>query len=166
MPTPVQDRENNRPFALLDKINNVIGLLENGFLDVSKFPREKIGIPRDPANRLVVFSNDMPCPIRAPGLVMCSRSFQVFDYDGKRIDGLAVHEARTRRMSSSCEIVLMRPALKSARRCLNIRLCDSGTGIEVSSATESQRRSASSRRSFLGSFKSPGATAVVAMEEH
>jgi hypothetical protein len=163
MPTPVQDRKNHRPLTLLDKINNVIGLLENGFLGVPKSPREKIGIPRDPANRFVVFSNDMLRSFRAPGLVMGSRRFQVFDDDRKRFYGFAVHEAQTRCMSSSCEIVLMRPALKSAKRCLSIRLCDSGTGIEVSSATESQRRSASSRRFFLGSLKSLGAMAVVDM---
>jgi hypothetical protein len=51
-------------------------------------------------------------------------------------------------------------------RFLKIRLCDSGTGIDVSSATESQSRSASSKRFLWGRWKISGANATVAMQEN
>jgi len=70
---------------------------------------------------------------------------------GQGIDRQAFHGVRRRRINSSCVIGLLLPDRKAASRTSRIFLWLSGTGISFSSATESQRRSAISRRFRLGS---------------
>lgn len=66
------------------------------------------------------------------------------------LDRFAFHAERTRRINSSWEIGLLAPDLKSASRFFKTRLCEAGTGMVASSATDNHSRSAISSRSRLG----------------
>lgn len=98
----IQDGQDERPRLLLEKIDGEVSSLNDRPLNPTDFAGKEIGIPFYPPDGLVVFIEDVGASIGAPSQVVGDGVFQVLLDLGKGIDRLAVHLARSFRMSSAC----------------------------------------------------------------
>ena len=98
----IQDSQDQRPRFLLDEIHGEIGPLDDRPLNAADFAGEAIGIPFYPPDGLVVFIEDVGASVGTPSQVVGDGVFQVLLDLGKGLDRLAVHLARSFRMSSAC----------------------------------------------------------------
>lgn len=86
----------------MEIIHREVGVLDDCPLNAADFEGEEIRIPLNPADGFVVFIEDVRSPVRTPGQIMGDGVFQVLQDLGKCLDRLAVHLARSFRMSSAC----------------------------------------------------------------
>ncbi len=65
--------------ALLDKIDDKVGLLDDGALNAPDFSGKQIGIPSDPTDGLVVTSQYIFTTVAAPRQVVIYRAFEILE---------------------------------------------------------------------------------------
>ena len=106
----IQDSQNDGSEPFLNKVNNVVGLLQNGSLHIPVFFWKAIRIPFNPIDRFLVLLEDMVPAIASPRTVMFYRTFQIGLNFRKFKDRLAPHSDRSLFIISACGMGTLLPA--------------------------------------------------------